>query len=108
MLSYQPEYFTRYLRANNEDSVKSLTKKHKQISHTCFLEQYGSLCLYTIGIERRYTIDDEDIYCLNKVWYDLIGNQGILDGTSTDHAYFLIHDDLFEIILKLTRIQIFY
>ena len=35
--------------------------------------------------------------------YALIGNPDHPDGTSTDHEYFCIHDDLFDIILEIDQ-----
>ena len=56
----------------------------------------GGLTLYDIDMKNRYTIDDEYIIFINKYVYVLIGNPNHLDETSTDHEYFIIHDDLFE------------
>ena len=78
-------------------------KKHDQRSRTRFLEKYGVLSLYDIDIEKIYTIEYEDIWFLNKYGYALIGNPDHPDGTSTDHEYFLIHDDLFERILEIDQ-----
>ena len=64
------------------------------------MAKYGCLSLYDIDIEEIYAIDDEDIYFVNKYESSLIGNPDHIDGTSTDHEYFLIHDDLFDRILS--------
>ena len=78
-------------------------KKQDQISRTFFLKKYGGLSLYDIDIEKWYKIDDEDIHFGNKHGYNLIGNPDHPDGTSTDHEYFIIHDDLFERILETNK-----
>ena len=49
---------------------------------------------------KRYSIDDEDIHVLKGYRYSLIINPDHPGGTSTDHEYFCIHDDLFDRILK--------
>ena len=78
-------------------------KKNDQRTRTCFLEKYGRLSLYDIGFGKRYSIDDEDIHFLNGDRYALIGNPYHTYGTSTDHEYFCIHDDLFDRILDTDR-----
>ena len=80
---------------------KSPNEKHDQGYRTRFLENYCGISLYDIYIEKRYTIDDEDLPFVKKYGYDLIGNPDNPDGASTDHAYFLIHDDLFDRILEI-------
>ena len=49
---------------------------------------------------KRYSIDDEDINFIKVYVFALIGNTDHPYGTSTDHEYFCIHDDLFDIILE--------
>ena len=79
-------------------------EKHDQGYCTRFLENYCGLSLYDIYIEKRYTIDNEDLHFVKKDGYYLIGNPDNPDGGSTDHAYFLIHDDLFDRILETDQI----
>ena len=79
---------------------ESPNDKHDQWYYTWFLEKYCGLSLYDIYIENRCTIDDEDLHFVKKYGYDLIGNPDNPDGASTDHAYFILHDDLFDIILE--------
>ena len=67
------------------------------------MAKYGCLSLYDIDIEEIYAIDDENIYFINKYESSLIGNPDHIDGTSTDHEYFLIHDDLFDRILETNQ-----
>ena len=74
-------------------------KKDDQIFRTRFLANYGGLSLYDIDTENRYSIDDKDIHFVKGDKYALISNPDHPDGTSTDHEYFCIHDDLFDIIL---------
>ena len=74
--------------------------KNDQITCTCLLDKYGELYLYDIDTDRRYTIDDEYINFVRGYRYDLIGNPDNSYGTSTDHEYFFIHDDLFGRILE--------
>ena len=75
-------------------------KKNYQRSCTRFLAKHEGLYIYDIHFERRYSIDDENIHFVNGYGYALIGNPDNPDGTSTDHEYFFIHDDLFNIILE--------
>ena len=71
-------------------------KKDDQRSRTYFLAKYGELYLYDIYMEKRYSIDDKEINSVKGDRYALIGNPDHLDGSSTDHEYFCIHDDLFD------------
>ena len=73
--------------------------KDDQRSRTCFLAKVGGLYLYDIDMEKRYFTDDKEIHFVKGDRYALIGNPDHLDGSSTDHKYFFIHDDLFDIIL---------
>ena len=50
-------------------------------------------------MEKRYSIDDKEIHFVKGDGYALIGNPDHPDGSSTDHEYFCIHDDLFDRIL---------
>ena len=68
--------------------------------------KYGGLSLYDIYIENIYTIDYDDINFVKKYGHAWIGNRENPDRNSTDHEYFLGHDDLFDRILKLTRNKI--
>ena len=88
MLPDQPEPVTRDLRAYIEDLGKNPNEKHDQRYFTHFLEKYGGLSLHDIDIERRYTINDEEIHFVKKYGYDLIGNPDNPDGTSTCHELF--------------------
>ena len=74
--------------------------KNYQCTCTCFLEKYGRLSLYDIVFEKIYFIDDEDINFVKGYVYALIGNPDHPDGTSNDHEYFTIHDDLLARILE--------
>ena len=75
-------------------------KKNDQRTRTRFLAKYGGLSLYDIYFRRIYSIFYEDIQFVKGEGYDLIGNPDHPDGTSTDHEYFCIHDDLFDRILE--------
>ena len=75
-------------------------KKDDQRYRTRFLAKYGGLSLYDIDTEKRYSIDDKEIHFVKGDGYALIGNPDHPDGTSTDHEYFCIHDDLFNRILE--------
>ena len=75
-------------------------KKDDQRSRTRFLSKYGGLSLYDIDMEKRYSIDHKDIHFVKGDGYALIGNPDHPDGSSTDHEYFCIHDELFDIILE--------
>ena len=74
-------------------------KTNDQITCTRFLGKYVGFSIYDINFEKRYSIDDEDIHFLKLDGYALIGNPDHPDGTSTDHEYFCILDDLLDIIL---------
>ena len=54
------------------------------------LEKYGGISIYDIDFEKRYSIDDEDIYIVKGYGYDLIGKIDHPDRTSTDHEYFAL------------------
>ena len=75
-------------------------KKNDRRTRTCFLEKYVGLYLYGIDSGKRYSIDDKGINFVKGYGYALIGNPDHPDGTSTDHEYFFIHDDLFDRILE--------
>ena len=75
-------------------------KKHDQRYQTSFLGKYGGISLYDIDIESRCAIYDEEIYFAKGDGYDSIGKPDHPDGTSTDHEYFCIHDELFDRILE--------
>ena len=75
-------------------------KKYDHISRTCFLDKYGGLSIYDIDMEKRYSIEDKETHFVKGDGYDLIGHPDHPDGTSTDHEYFCIHDDLFDRILE--------
>ena len=75
-------------------------KKDDQRYCTHFLANYGGLSLYDIDTEKRYSIDDKEIHFVKGDGYALIGNPDHPDGSSTDHKYFCIHDDLFDIIVE--------
>ena len=79
---------------------ENTNQKSPKIPHLLFGKIYRSLSLYGIYLEKRYTIDDEEIKILKKNWYCLIGKPECPDGTSTYHEYFLIHHDLFDRILE--------
>ena len=56
--------------------------------------------LYDIDIGNSYSIVYEEIHFVKAGRYGLTVNSDHSDGTSTDHEYFCIHDDLFNIILE--------
>ena len=75
-------------------------KKNDQRTLTCFKAKYGGLSLYDIDFGKRCSIDDKGIHFIKGDGYTLIGNLDHLDGTSTDHEYFCIHDEWFDRILE--------
>ena len=75
-------------------------KKYDQRTCTCILEKYGGLSIYDIDMEKRYSVYDKYIHFVKWKGSSLIGNPDHPDGTSTDHEYFCIHDDLFDRILE--------
>ena len=76
-----------------------MTKKDNQIYRTCFLAKYEGLYLYDINTEKRYSIDEKEMHFVKGEGYALIGNPDFPYGSSTDHEYFGIHEDLFDRIL---------
>ena len=51
-------------------------------------------------MEKRYSINYKEINFVKGYRYALIGNPDHPYGSSTDHEYFCIHDDLFDRILE--------
>ena len=88
------------MRAYIDDCGKYLMKTHDQRTRTIFLEIYRGLSLYDIYFQRRYSIDDEYTKVLKGYGYDIIGNPDNPYGTSTDHEYFFIYEELFDTILE--------
>ena len=60
----------------------------------------GGLSICDIDMDKIYSIDDKETNFVKGDKYALIGNPYHSDGTSTDHEYYCIHDDLFEKILE--------
>ena len=75
-------------------------RKDYQIYWTRFLAKYGRLSLYDIDTEKRYSIDNKEIHFVKGDKSALNGNRDHLDGSSTDHEYFCIYDDLIDRILE--------
>ena len=71
---------------------------------TLFLAKYGGLSLYDIDTEKRYSIDDKEMHFVKGEVYSLIGNPDFPDGSSTDHEYFCIHEDLIDRILAKDQV----
>ena len=99
-ISEHSEPVKRELRAYIEDWEKLSIKKDDQRYRTRFLAKYGVLSVYDIDTENRYSIDDKEIHFVKGDGYYLIGNPDHPDGSSTDHEYFCINDDLFDRILE--------
>ena len=78
-------------------------RKTDQKYRTHFLEKYGGLSPYNIGLKKRYIIYDEYIWFIKGYVYALLGDPDHLDETSTDHEYFLISYDLFDIVLAMEQ-----
>ena len=74
-------------------------KKDDQRYRTRFLARYGGLSLYDIDTEKRYSIDEKEMHFVKGEGYALIGNPEFPEGSSTDHEYFCIHEDLIDRIL---------
>ena len=100
LFSEHSEPVKRALRAYIEDWGKFSMKKDDQKSCTRFLAKYGGLSFCDTDTEKRYSIDDKEIYFVKGDGNALIGNPDHPDGSSTDHEYFCIHDDLFDRILE--------
>ena len=74
-------------------------KKDDQRYRTRFLAKYGELSIYYIDTQKIYSIDEKEMHFVKVEGYALIGNADFTDGSSTDHEYFCIHEDLFDRIL---------
>ena len=85
VFSDHSEPVKRELRAYIEDWERLSMKKDDQITRTSFLSKYVGLYLYDIDMEKRYSIDDEEIHFVNWYGYALIGKPDHPDGTSTDN-----------------------
>ena len=75
-------------------------KKNDQRTRTRLFAKYGGPFIYDFGFGKIYSIDDEDIQFVKRYGYALIGNPDHPDGTSNDHEYSTIHDDLLARILE--------
>ena len=103
VFSEHSEPVKRELRAYIEDWEKISMKKDDQRYRTRFLAKYGGLSLYDIDTEKRYSIDDKEMHFVKGEGYALIGNPDFPDGSSTDHEYFCIHEDLIDRILAIDQ-----
>ena len=103
LFSDQSEPVKRDMRSYIEDWGELSMKKNYQVNCTRFLDKYGRLSLYNIDFRKRYSIDYEDLQFVKGDGYALIGNPYHLDGNSTDHEYFCIHDDLFDRTLEIDQ-----
>ena len=63
-----------------------------------FLEKYGILALYDEDLEKRFIIDHKQLEFDKTDGWNLIGIPEKEDGSFSDHDFFCIHDDLFDII----------
>ena len=63
-----------------------------------FLAKYGSMDLYDEYMEKRFIIDHEQLKFDKNARWTLIGILEKPDGHFSDHEYFCINDDLFDII----------
>ena len=62
------------------------------------MKKYGSLDLYDEDLEKIFTIDHEKLQFDKTYGWTLIGITEKEDVTVSDHEYFFIHDNLFDII----------
>ena len=65
---------------------------------TTFPEKYGSLVLYDEDLEKRFIIDHKQVEFGKNYGWKLIGIPEKPVGTLSDHEYFCIHDNIFDII----------
>ena len=72
-------------------------RKNYQRTRTHILEKYDSPSIYDIDFEKKYFVDNDDIHFVKGYGYALVENPY---GTSTDHGYFFICDDLFDRIVE--------
>ena len=67
------------------------------------LGKYGGLSLYDIGFKKVYSIDVEQVHFVKKGGYYCTSNPNNPDGTSADHDFFSILDDLLDRILETVQ-----
>ena len=65
-----------------------------------FLAKYGSLAIYDYDPKKIFIIDDKQLEINKNPGCALIGIPDKLDGNFSDHEYFCIHDDIFDIIIS--------
>ena len=90
-----------------EEWEKTHIKNKSQVSKTMLLAKYGSLDMYDEDLEKRLIIDHEQLEFDKTDGWTLIGIPEKEDGNFSDHEYFCIHDDLFDIIKSTHQDQIF-
>ena len=72
-----------------------------------FLAKYVSLDLYDEDMKKRFIIDHKQLEFDKNDGWNLIGIPEKEDGSFSDHEYFCIHDDLFDIIKSTFQDQFF-
>ena len=72
-----------------------------------FLAKYGSLDLYDEDLEKIFIIYHEQLQFDKTDGWTLIGIPEKEDGILSDHEYFCIHDDMFDIIKSTDQDQTF-
>ena len=80
---------------------KTNIEKKSQVSKVTFVANYDSLALYDEDLRRIFIIGHELLQFDKTDGWNLIGISEKEDGTLSDHEYFFIHDDLFDIIQSI-------
>ena len=73
-------------------------KNKSKLSCTVFLTKYVSLALYDENMEKIFIIDQEQLDFDKNIGWNLIGILVKPDGNFSDHEYFCIHYDIFDMI----------
>ena len=71
-----------------------------QLWRTMFLTKYDSLDLYDEYVKKISIIDHEELHLDINYGWTLIGITDEPNCSMTNHEYFCIHDDLFDISIK--------
>ena len=75
-----------------------ISRTRSKYQNPCFHAKYGSLDLYDEDPKKIFIIDHEILEFNKNDGWTLIGISEKEDGTLSDHEYFCIHDNKFEII----------
>ena len=98
MFQNSDELIIRELKFYIEDWERLNIKNKSQLLRTIFLATYVSMALYDEDTKKRFITDHKQLQFDTNSGWTLIGIPEKSDGTLSDHEYFFIHGDLFDII----------